>query len=585
MSVSSAGRAPESTLPIVIPPIEIGSFVAPRPDKSEFIGSASGIFFTNTVFRSFATLLPASGGSGHDNGIVNLAAESRETQPADCRTDHGYAFLTESQEQEAEDAALRAALHISAGAVPGEIADRSTSHHEAGQRTYGITVPGLGLPPSAADAKALLVTYFQQRHPFCPFIHGPTFFDQVNNFYEEGPASSDKPGVRLRAKLLRAVTFQCIFNVAPGANEPTPTSQPCPPPTHLRESSRISSAAALTSLLGIVSSGRDLPSLQALIAMEIYLMTRMELRAASTVHGTVTRILYHCGLHRCPFRYVQLPRDVCAIRQRIFWCAYVLDRQLSQLLGHPPAIKDAEIDVCIPGMEELHNPVKPREPVPQSLEDESDDVTAHLPRGYVANRSTGPGTDKIPPDVPESAVEVPCTLDAGIDAESPARHHKSSPKEVGEFVLGYLVTYSRLSGEAFDLFHTSITNRFVTWDQVMDLASKIQSWWNSLPLSLQEESPGASTPQYSPYFVAMYHYLVLFINRPPLSLPTNRIEFRSSIQSALSASRAIIRRLQSDKTQPAIFSWPTTLSAAWMAGLVVSFATLLNLYPFQKAHM
>ena len=37
-----------------IPPIEIGSFIALRPDKSEFIGSASGVFFTNTVFRAFA---------------------------------------------------------------------------------------------------------------------------------------------------------------------------------------------------------------------------------------------------------------------------------------------------------------------------------------------------------------------------------------------------------------------------------------------------------------------------------------------------------------------------------------------------
>lgn len=36
------------------PPMEIGSFVSLPPDDSEFIGSASGVFFADTVFRAFA---------------------------------------------------------------------------------------------------------------------------------------------------------------------------------------------------------------------------------------------------------------------------------------------------------------------------------------------------------------------------------------------------------------------------------------------------------------------------------------------------------------------------------------------------
>lgn len=555
---------------VAIPPIEIGSFVAPRADKSEFIGSASGVFFANTVFRSFATLLPASGPGSSEDTNARDVTESPGPPP-------DYLLASENVKgQEAEDAALHAVLHTAFTTNRLDVDDATGQQHGPVALSYVITVPGLGIPPPATTARSLLMQYFQKWHPFFPFLHGPSFFSQVNTFYDTGSVSltdqQPKPG--LRARMLQAVTFQCIFNIAAGSTY------------QLDDASRISSSAALTSLLGVVSSGHDLPSLQALLAMEIYLMTKMALRAASTVHGTLTRILYHCGLHRCPFRYTQLPRNVGYIRQRIFWCAYILDRQLSQLLGHPPAIKDSEVDVCIPGMAELHHPVKAREAIPSSPADNGDEeVTAHLPRGHVASRQSAAAAKEGSGRAARSPTDVHGVRNEGIEAESPARHHKSSPKDAGEFVLGYLVTYSRLSGAAFDLFHTSITNRHVTWEQVLELSSKIQSWWNGLPLSLQENdsTSNGSSPQFSSYFVTLHQYFVLFINRSPLSLPTHRIEFRSSIQSALSASRAIVQNLRNLQDYPTLFAWPTTLSATWMAGLVIAFATLLNLYPFDKA--
>lgn len=591
----ASGRPANSSLPIPIPPIEIGSFVAPRPDKSEFIGSASGIFFANTVFRAFATLLPASSHSPSDeigSGLMHSDAQRRVhvTEPQSQGAPdsaHDYVLASENlQEQRVEEAAIQDSLNTAASNFVGQPGTQgsSTLVPPAVGLSYGIAASGIGLPPSAAVARDLLVRYFKKWHPFFPFLHGPTFFDQVDGFYDRGgnvPVKEhhDIPGIRTR--MTQAVTFQCVFNIAADSLEGL---------AQLDVSCRISSTTALINLLGVVSSGHDLPSLQALLAVEVYLIKRMALRAASTVHGTLTRILYHCGLHRCPFRYIQLSRDACDIRQRIFWCAYILDRQLSLLLGHPPAIKDTEVDVCIPGMAELHNPVKECQPKSSNSlpADGGDEITAHLPRGHAVGRPSAASArcenetrhDATPVDAHDANIN-------SIEAESPTRHHKTAPREAGEFVLGYLVRYSRLCGVAFDLFHTSIHNRYVTWDQVLDLSSRIQSWWNGLPLTLQENNSQSSCPalEFSPYFVTMYQYLVLFVNRSPLSLPTHRIEFRSSIQSALSASRAIVRSLRSPQVQdhPALFAWPTTLSATWMAGLVIAFASLLNLYPFHKA--
>ncbi|EHK22711.1 uncharacterized protein TRIVIDRAFT_126176, partial [Trichoderma virens Gv29-8] len=498
---------------------EIGSFIALRPDKSEFIGSASGVFFANTVFRAFATATTTSGGSGSKRPQGDLEGLGASATP-DPGSAHEYVMAEEKAQEEAvgDDA-------LGVGAVGAEDASKSP-----GLRSYGIGAPGLGIPPPPAVAKRLLVEYFRRWHPFLPFLHGPTFFDKVNRFYDLEGGSLAEP-MSQRNKVYQAIIFQCVFNIADSNHNQKQERE-------LPEESRIKSAVALTSLLGILSSGHDIPSLQALLAVELYLMTQMSLRAASTVHGAMTRILYHCGLHRCPFRYVQLPRDICDMRKRIFWSAYVIDRHLSQVLGHPLALNDEEIDVCLPGAPEVHNPARPFSP------------------------------------------EVPSANSINTD------QLVYRPQSLGESILGFLVTYSRLLGQALDLFHKSIHCRSITWDKVLEMTSRIHAWWNTLPPSFQGEGLTSIfvEPQshHGPPFAILYHQLILIMNRPFLSLPTNRTDFQFSLQTAVNASRAIVKKLKLRQGDSPLVAWPGMLSAAWMAGLVIAYAGLLKLYPMEK---
>ncbi|KAI5919205.1 fungal-specific transcription factor domain-containing protein [Camillea tinctor] len=275
----------------VIPPIEIGTFVASRPDKSEFIGSSSGVFFIDTVLRAFAT----SDQVGDRAGAPDPRSLSSFLAAPDCQRDEPLPDVNPASEPDL---------------CP-----------DPGSLTYDVDVSGLGRPPSPDLAKTLLLSYFQNFHSLFPFIHGPTFFDQVNQFYDDNSEPSSaaprpRPLSNPRAKICRAVIFQCIFNIAASLRGQS----------GLEPESQIRSPSALTSLLGILSSDVDSSSLQALVAAELYLMSVMSLRAASTIHGTLTRLIYHAGYHRCPLRYVQLPHHTCEIRKRIFWCAYVLDR-------------------------------------------------------------------------------------------------------------------------------------------------------------------------------------------------------------------------------------------------------------------
>ncbi|KAM3560156.1 hypothetical protein MY1884_003105 [Beauveria asiatica] len=443
----------------LFPPIEVGSFVSRRPDKSEFIGSASGVFFINTVFRAFAAASPceaelAASGAGADHATAG-----------DPGTFHNLLTAADTSQEQLTD-----------GDVLLKLINSSTGLRSDGSRgqSYGINIPELGAPPTPAAAKKLLMIYFQKWHPIFPFLHGPTFFDKVNQFYSTQSLENRDAGLgeSLRDKLCRAVCFQSVFNIAA-------TNTDGEWLWLLEPRCRITSPAVLTGLLGIIAGDQDVHTLQVLLAMELYLVTRMSSRAASTVHGALTRVLYQAGFHRCPFRYLQLPRDMLVIRQRIWWCTYVLDGHLSLSLGHPLAVSDEEVDVCIPGMPELHSPVEYRQ---ASTTTAGDEVRAHLPINHESFRRGDSGMASSSP-----RTKADCS-----DTQSPSHHHKTRPEEARTFVLGYLVTYSQLLGAALRLFHTSIHRRSIVVDKVLDITARIHSWWNSLPFSLQDEDIAAN---------------------------------------------------------------------------------------------
>lgn len=542
-----------------IPPIEIGSFVALSPDDSEFIGSASGAFFANTVFRAFAR---AASATDADLGRPEEGRDAGHGVP-DPGSAHTYLVAPEHGGEQTTDNEPRQ--------------QDSPTTLAPGTRSYGVTATGLGIAPPPAVAQKLLMLYFRNWHPFLPFLHGPTFIESVNRFYDEDILSEDAPTAH-PSRLTRAVTFQCIFNITALASGET-----------LDPACRIQSSFALTSLIGVIFSSHDIASLQALLAAELYLTTTMSLRAASAIHGALVRTMYNSGFHRCPCRYIQLQSTVSMIRKRIFWCAYVLDRYLSQVLGHPSSIEDGEVDVCIPGMVELHRAVtKPSEPVVTSQSTLNEEVLDHLPSDRAA--TDGNDGEVSPQRHPSSRPRDAAGGSDSLTVYSPAQHHTAAGKEAGQFVLSYMATYSRLMGEIVSEFHRSIHSRAISPEKIEELTYRIHCWWNSLPPTFQDETHDvpASTPSSytkSPWvalFTMLYNYLILLVNRPFLSLPTDRKMFRSSLQTALSASHNTVMKLRWYTDDPFVMAWPGTLSATWMAGLAIAFATQLELYPFAK---
>ncbi|KAJ6190773.1 hypothetical protein N7519_000794 [Penicillium mononematosum] len=484
---------------------EIGSLTAHSNEDSQFVGSSSGVYFIKTVKRAFNSLE----GPGSSEPQLPTAEETlvgAETSPRDKRQRTSSVRDTASSSEVVES--------------PAEL-------------TYDPTLTAsLGNLPPPDVAKSLMMMYFKVWHPLFPFLHGPTFLQAMEKVYSSRNETQHTPESCIDHRSTCWTTvFQCVFNLG----------SLLAPDVDLPSESKIQSPTSFNSLLGTLSSRHDIVSLQALLAIQVYLVATMSLRQASTVGGCILRSMLHAGLHRCPFRYKQLSTHDRQLRKRVFWCAYAIDRYLSQALGLPLGIQDSDIDVCLPAAREMHSP---RGQTTQSANDNS--APQHGKKEY---------------------------------------HDKES-------VLASYVDSGTLTGRALELFHKSILVRSVRRSSVLFLVTDVHKWWNGLPSHLQRKSAVSehrvgsvmadTAFDFAPFFTVLYQHLILIIHRPSLSLDPSTAEFCSGLQTCIGAARAILAalRLQVDSRQ-ALF-WPGFLSAAWMSGLVLALACQLNQYVLTK---
>ena len=508
---------------------EIGTLKKlPNQSGTAWLGSSSGVYFVNTVRRAFAQAFASSNALPASEDI--LTGEDSE----------GRNFNGISAEGPSTTDGLPHILSSSLGRLP----DRKV-------------------------AIELVMSFFRVWHPVFPFLHGPSFLKDMELLYQR-PAPPSFSGTRTTkggqpaADLRKIITFQLIINIASLDR----SDIPLPP------ESRVQSTADVTRMAGALALDHDLATLQTLLAAQLYLVATLAIRAASTVGGTIVKLIYHAGLHRCPLRYAQLTAEQCEIRKRIFWSAYALDRHCSLSLGDPNTIQDDDIDVCLSG-KELHKAVA-RDLLPNP----ADEINLHFPSA--ARKASTAGSGAMDEDPRED--------------ETPEAHEKS----LREAALISYVHWSRLTGRIIEIFHKSINHRFPKNEQIVYLTSDIETWWNDLPWFLTGEEPqntnstsapspaGSDAPQtqlahLSSFFKILYHRLLLLMSRPRLSLDQSTPEFQHGLQVCIRASRNILAGLKAHKNAGQSMFLPGLLSAAWMSGLIIAFACQLGKYPKARA--
>lgn len=524
--------------------VEVGTLRARENEESSFLGSSTGVYFVNTVRNAFKASKDPGAHSADSPSLID--PEQEGPNPLEDF------LLDETTSHEHSNSPAR--LQSFTTPIPRGPA-------------YDAAPPGLGRPPNPQVSKKLIILYFKLWHPLFPFVHGPSFIQEVETLYDPAKPAFNPPGNDPdRHRCCRAIIAQCILNVAQAgiAREILPRH------------SRIESSQSLIFALSSLATKQDLHSLQALLAAQLYFVCAGSFRSASAVGGMLNKSLFHAGLHRCPNRYTQLSDHDRDMRKRIFWSAYVLDRYLSQGLGIPLGFQDSDIDVCMPGKERHRPPsLRPFAPGRMSREESS---SSGMSAGSVQQTANDDGYRTDGPDYSQGLPRN----------DTPGNQPEAVHKDV---VLVGLVGYSQLTGKAIELFHKSIHVRSVDHSKILYITADIHSWYNSLPMKLTSvesvvfpngEPSDESPPSFVPLFTVLYQQLLLLVNRPCLSLPSKSPEFLASMQTCIGASRTIIGALEMQLQLRQPFFLPELLSAGWMAGLILVFACQLHFYPSEK---
>lgn len=191
-------------------------------------------------------------------------------------------------------------------------------------------------------------SYFEIWHPSFPFLHGPEvleILETVANCGIQRVSAQESCIVRAMISISLADARQLPSIRVPGAHGASAV------PSHLTFLSLDHVASCLLFVLG---SPASLKNLQAALCVELFLVSMLKFNMASRLGGTVVRMAYHLGLHRCPQRYPNFSAHEVSMRKRIWWSFYCLERLVCQVLGLPLDVQDDDVDVCFPTTETHH---------------------------------------------------------------------------------------------------------------------------------------------------------------------------------------------------------------------------------------
>lgn len=188
-------------------------------------------------------------------------------------------------------------------------------------------------------------SYFEIWHPSFPFLHGPEVLDILETVANRGiqrVSGQESSIVRALISISLADARQLPGSRVPGARSAPPV------PSDLTFLSLDHVASCLLFVLGSPASLRNM---QAALCVELFLVSMLKFNMASRLGGTVARMAYHLGLHRCPQRYLNFSPHEVSMRKRIWWSFYCLERLVCQVLGLPLDVQDDDVDVCFPTTE------------------------------------------------------------------------------------------------------------------------------------------------------------------------------------------------------------------------------------------
>ncbi|KAF8251737.1 hypothetical protein K440DRAFT_512956, partial [Wilcoxina mikolae CBS 423.85] len=215
-------------------------------------------------------------------------------------------------------------------------------------------------PPNMEECLLLSKSYFETVHLLYPFLHQPTF-DMCLQAVCRGEAARLPPGFSMTT-----ARFHVLLVLSIGAHIVSTRMG-----RHKGLNSEGYYAAALLLSNDITLTG-SLQGAQSSLLLAMQSLYATNGRNVWYLNAIIMATCIDLGLHR---KVQDIPGEQCkaALRRRVFWCAYSLDRSLGVALGRPFSIRDESFDVEFPqdtdNDEELSNLSLGTHPsaIPQSI--------------------------------------------------------------------------------------------------------------------------------------------------------------------------------------------------------------------------
>lgn len=534
---------------------------------TRFIGSSSGVHFSNTVVSAFA---PSLGYSAAGSGAFD------------------HVFLVRE-----EDGAPREVDNASSGSKMIKIDDSIRS----------MLFPVSSLP-SQHETISYLRRYFQSWHLILPFLNGKELLAEVKRFYITGDIfNQDSASLNT---ISHAFIFSAIFRSVISLSAELHASREGTPSNGQGKDPRWSRVVfeddyiVMSYLPHLMRASKwdSLGAVQAVAALQLYLVSTFRLRTAHQLGGTAIRLAQDAGLHRCPSRFQAFANNssMCSMRKRVWHSIISLDRFTSQQLGLPLSVREQDYDVCELGSLELHVlPKTPADPI-------TPENRSRYTNGKVLNEAGG---DHVGPNRDAEDAEIGSGTDEGVGGDETRHHTDTSRPEFSqmppptrsdveeqdsqrESAAKSFARLQSLNARAAETFNQSVAQRRVSPEMVQTLRGDLDRWWNEMSYDLPHRSSReASAQQQAIFFRISYHSALLNLERPILTRRPGSPTFSAAMQAAIRSSREIINDLSSElfESSPSsqTFSlstiWPGFVRATYLASLVLAYGAQTKEFP------
>jgi hypothetical protein len=369
---------------------------------------------------------------------------------------------------------------------------------------------------SYSDLVELSGSYFANWHPIYPYLHAPTILEYFQKISRRALPGFDSPP-ELQMVILRSIMSISLADQRQARY-----------PNKLQYPANIvfpSYDAAVDALQQVLTKPTSLLGLQAAISVQLFLISMLQLNAASRLGGLINRMALQLGLHRCPARYHSFSTDERLLRQRVFWSLYAIDRFVCQSMGLPLGINDDDVDVCFPTKEE-----------------------------HVDNRR----------ELPQGKFVRPINFQLLTKRTTDDRLK----------MLSFVARESRLRGEIIELRNKSLHYSGHLPDRATTITAKLAQWWNEIE-DWNDGTNGQQIPEYQFTILSLLkHESNISLHRPILAASRQGAEYDAALQLCVGSARAIITLLHdamnprngsSDSHGSMTLLWPSCTWAIWVS--------------------